>query len=81
MCLISSLYEARQQKKAAKEAQKRSKIANANAAKASDAEKKIAAAQQAAEATPATDIEAAAALSASRRNQGVNSTYLNKTLG
>lgn len=83
MCLISSLYEARQQKKAAKEAAQRAANASRTASIQSQNEKNASAAQQAKEATTidagiATD-EASAAIA--KKSQGISSTQLNNTLG
>lgn len=80
MCLISSLYEARQQKKAAREAQQRAAAASLAASAQAQSEKNATAAEQVKEATP-VDAAGAAPISAAKKSQGVQSTQLNKNLG
>lgn len=80
MCLISSIYEARKQKKAADKAQKQAKAAAANAQARAEGERNIASAQEAAE-QQTLDAGDTSELSAAKRRHGVSSTYLNQSLG
>jgi hypothetical protein len=80
MCIISSIYESRKQKKAAEKAQRQAKAASANARAAAESEKKIAESQQAAQAQT-VETGDVSEMSAAKRKKGVASTFLNQALG